>query len=96
LFSQKRNHQGGAVKMKVRVNEDVGINFKSKVTRWLGVFLDGKHNFQHNHNIIMAKARKAQGEVRTITGKLGLKPENGKKIQIAAVQCVALYGAELW
>jgi hypothetical protein len=44
----------------------------------------------------MAKARKAQGRVRSITGKLGLKLENARMVQITAGQSVALYGTELW
>jgi hypothetical protein len=70
LSSQKRNHQGGSVKMKVKVDEDVYVNFKSKATRWLGVFLDRKLNFQNHHNVNMAKARKNQGKVCSITGKM--------------------------
>jgi hypothetical protein len=61
-----------------------------------GVFLDRKLNFQNHHNIIIAKAREGRDRVRSITRKLGLNPENAKKVQIAAVQSVARYGAGLW
>jgi hypothetical protein len=44
----------------------------------------------------MTKAKKAQHRVRTITGRYGLNPANTRKVQAAAVQSVALYGAELW
>jgi ribonuclease HI len=96
LFSRKRNHQGGKVKLKIQVDEGVQIGFQTKAARWLGVFLDRKLSFQSHHDIIMAKAKKVQGRVRSVTGKLGLKPENARKVQIAAVQSVALYGSELW
>jgi hypothetical protein len=95
-FSQKRNHQGWSVKMKVKVDEHVYVNFKSKVTRWLAVVLDRKFNFHNNHDVIMTNARNAEGKVCSITGMMGLTLENARKVQIAAVQSVALYGAELW
>jgi hypothetical protein len=43
-----------------------------------------------------AKARRAQNRVRSLMTKKGLSPEGCQRIQIAAVQAVALYGAELW
>jgi hypothetical protein len=44
----------------------------------------------------MAKAKMAQFRVKTITGRYGLNPANARKVHIAAVQSIALYGAELW
>jgi hypothetical protein len=44
----------------------------------------------------MSKAYRAEARVRSLRRKLGLSPENVRKIQVAAVQAVALYGAELW
>ena len=58
--------------------------------------MDRKLNFQQHHEVVMTKAKKVQGRVKGITGRLGLRPENAKKVQIAAVQSVALYGSELW
>ena len=55
-----------------------------------------KLNFQHHHPMVMTRAKKAQGRVKGITGRLGLKPENAKKVQLAVVQSVALYRLELW
>jgi hypothetical protein len=43
-----------------------------------------------------AKAKRAQNRVRSLMTKKGLSPEGCQRIQIAAVQAVALYGAELW
>jgi hypothetical protein len=43
-----------------------------------------------------AKARRAQNGVRSLMTKKGLSPEGCQRIQIAAVQAVALYGAKLW
>jgi hypothetical protein len=92
LFSTIRNHQGNNVKRKIQVDKNNLISFNSKPTRWLGVWMDKKLNFQHHHQIVMTKVKKGQGRVKGITGRLGLKPENAKKVQLAAVQSVALYG----
>jgi len=45
---------------------------------------------------IFAKARRAQSRVRSLMSTKGLNPEGCQRIQVAAVQAVALYGAELW
>jgi hypothetical protein len=45
---------------------------------------------------MMNNARRAEGRVRSLRGKFGLTPENMRKIQVAGVQAVALYGSELW
>jgi hypothetical protein len=52
--------------------------------------------FQHQHEVVMMKARMAQGRVRNITGRYGLNPVNARKVQTATVQLIALYGSELW
>jgi hypothetical protein len=44
----------------------------------------------------MSKAYRAEARVRSLRGQFGLSPENVRKIQVAAIQAVALYGAELW
>jgi hypothetical protein len=43
----------------------------------------------------MTNTKKAQHRVRTITGRYGLNPAKARKVQVATVQSVALYGAEL-
>jgi len=44
----------------------------------------------------LAKARRAQDRVKSLMTKKGLSSVGCKRIQVAAVQAVALYGAELW
>jgi hypothetical protein len=95
LFSKRRNHQGSKVKMTIEIGENK-IAFNEKPTRWLGIQLDRKLRFQHHHEVVMARAKKAQARVRTITGKHGLNPANAGKVLVAAVQSIAQYGAELW
>jgi len=43
-----------------------------------------------------AKARGAQSRVKSLMMKKGLSPEGCQRIQVAAVQAIALYRAELW
>jgi hypothetical protein len=45
---------------------------------------------------MMSKTYRAEARVRSLRGKFGLSPENVRKIQVAVVQAVAVYGAELW
>jgi len=45
---------------------------------------------------IFAKARRAQNRVQSLMTTKGLSLEGCQRIQIAAVQAVALYGAESW
>jgi hypothetical protein len=48
--------------------------------------VDGQQlNFQYHLVVIMTKAKMMQGRVKGITRRLRLKPENAKKVQIAAV-----------
>jgi hypothetical protein len=71
-------------------------SFNSHATRWLGVWIDSHLSLKEHHNTMMSKAYRAKVSVRSLRGKFGLSPENVRKIQVAAVQAVALYGAELW
>ena len=44
----------------------------------------------------MTKARMAEIQIKGLTWSYGLAPGSVRQIQIAAVQSMALYGAELW
>jgi len=44
----------------------------------------------------LANARKTQNRVRSLMMKKGLSSEGCKRIRVAAVQAVVLYGSELW
>jgi hypothetical protein len=71
------------------------ISYNKEATRWLGVWLDSQLTLKEHHHNRLGKARKAEARVRTLAGKLGLTPVNVRKIQVAAVHAVALYGAGL-
>src|SRR5699024_4950927 len=65
-------------------------------TRWLGVWLDSGLNLKVHYQACMRKARAAEKRVQRLCQTHGLSPGLARQVQIAAVQSVALYGAELW
>jgi len=66
------------------------------VTRWLGVWLDDMLTLNDHMKKTLVKAWRAQNRVRSLMTKKGLSSEGCKRIQVAAVQAVALYRSELW
>ena len=72
------------------------IKFNKEATRWLGVWLDGQLKFTSHINERISKARTAEIQIKGLTRTYGLAPGLVRQIQIAAVQSIALYGAELW
>ena len=58
--------------------------------------LDSGLQLKEHHKIRFQKAKQAEKRVKTISGKYGLASGLVRRVQIAAVQSVALYGAELW
>jgi ribonuclease HI len=83
------------MKAKIRVGSHE-VQYNKEATRWLGVWLDSMLTLNDHTKKTFAKARRAQSRVRSLMTKKGLSPEGCQRIQIAAVQAVALYGAELW
>ena len=72
------------------------VFFNKEATRWLGVWLDSHLNFAAHVNERMKKARAAELRIKGLSKTYRLCPVLVQRIQIAAVQSVALYGAELW
>ena len=70
--------------------------FKKDATRWLAVWLDSHLNFAFHFNERMKKAKTAEARIKGLSKTYGLCPGLVRRIQIAAVQSVALYGVELW
>jgi ribonuclease HI len=95
LLSRKRKHKS-AVNVGIQIAPGIFKPFNQQATRWLGIWLDSRFNPKDHHHKMMPKAYRAAARIRSLRGKVGLSPENGRKIQVAAVQAVALYGAELW
>jgi len=71
------------------------VPYNKEATRWLGVWLDGMLTLNDHTKKTLAKARRVQNRVRSLMTKKGLSSEGCKRIQVAVVQAVALYGSEL-
>lgn len=97
LFSQarwaKRARQIAETRLKIGGKV---VFFNEEATRWLGVWLDSQLNFSLHINKRMKKAKAAEFMIKQLSKTQGLCPGLVQRIQITAVQSVALYGAELW
>ena len=72
------------------------FKFNKEATRWLGFWLDSALTFRTHKEVYLQKAKKAEARLRSIVSAKGLSPGLVRKVQIAAVQSIATYGAELW
>ena len=72
------------------------IEFNKEATRWLGIWLDSQLKFTAHINERFTKAKSAEIQIKHLSGTYGLALGLVQRIQIAAVQSIALYGAELW
>ena len=95
LFTCKRNNKEPKMKARVRVGNHK-VRYNKEATRWLGMWLDDMLTLNDHTKKTLAKARKAQNRVRSLTVKQGLNLGSCQQIQVAAVQAVILYGSELW
>jgi len=96
LFTQRRKNRDPKMNAQVRVgNHEVSYN--KEATRWLGVWLDDMLTLNDHTKKTLAKARTAQNRVKSLMGtQTELNSKGCQRIQVAAVQAVALYGTELW
>jgi hypothetical protein len=83
------------MKARIRVG-DHEVPYNKEATRWFRVWLDDMLTLKDHTKKTLAKARRAQNRVRSLMNNKGLSPGACQRIQVAAVQAVALYGAELW
>ena len=96
LFSRARRQKlTKLLETRVRVGGET-VCFKKEATRWLGVWLDSNLNFAFHVNERIKKAKAAEAQIKGLSKTFGLCPGLVRRIQVAAVQSVALYGAELW
>ena len=72
------------------------IRFNQEATQWLGIWLDSHLNFGPHFRERLKRAKTAEARIRGLSKTYGLLPALVREIQIAAVQSVVLYGAELW
>jgi len=95
LFTRRRKNKEPKMNARVRVG-NYEVRYNKKAMRWLGVWLDDMLTLNDHTKRTLAKARRAQNRVRFLMTKKGLSSEGCKRIQVAVVQAVALYGSELW
>lgn len=96
LFSKARQQKlTRLLETRLRVSGET-LLFEKDATRWLGVWLDSRLNFAFHFNERMKKAKAAEARIKGLSKTYGLCPGLVRRIQIAAAQSVAFYGAELW
>jgi len=95
LFTRRRKNKEPKMNARVRVGSHE-VPYNKEATRWFGVWLDDMLTLNDHTKRTLAKARRAQIRLRSLMVKKGLSSEGCKRIQVAAVQAVALYGSELW
>jgi len=71
------------------------VSYNEEATRGLGVWLDDMFTLIDRTKKTLAKAKRVQNRVRSLMMKMGSSSQRCKRIQVAAVQAVALYGSEL-
>lgn len=97
LFSKARNQK--LVKQLTDTQLEFGdqiIRFNQKATRWLGMWLDSHLSFNTHISERLGKAKIAEFRIKWLSKTYGLPPAMVRQIQVAVVQLVALYGAEIW
>jgi len=95
LFTRPRKSKEPKMNARVRVGNPE-VSYNKEATRWLGVWLDDMLTLNDHTKKRLVKARRALNRVKSLMTKTGLSSEGCKRIQVTAVQAVALYGSELW
>lgn len=97
LFTQKSNPElkRRKIETKITVREHI-MSFNTEANRWLEVYLDLGIKFTAYTNLTLEKVRKVEDIVQGLAATRGLAPGAVRCIKVAAVQLLALYGAEIW
>ena len=97
LFSKARNQKltKQLSKTELQFGNQI-ISFRQEATRWLGMWLDSSLSFDAYISKRFKKAKIAETRIKRRNKTCGLPLALVPKIQIAAEQSIALYGAELW
>ena len=97
LFTRKRGRQLRDQVQRAQITiEERRVQFSQEATRWLGIWLDSGLTMKTHYLTRLHKARSAEARLRTLCRTQGLAPGLVRRIQVAAIQAAALYGAELW
>jgi hypothetical protein len=96
LFSRRRKILQAADKVAVRIGEQ-SFAIKHEATKWLGFWLDPKLSFKTHFENRMASAKGAMQRVASLSRiNGGLSINLMRRVVVAAVTSVALYGSEVW
>jgi hypothetical protein len=96
LFSRQGKVLQTAKEARIRIGEHE-FSIKRGATRWLGFWLDPKLSFKTHFEKRLANAKGALQRIRSLSGSNGGLPMKlMRRITVAAVNSVALYGAEVW
>jgi hypothetical protein len=96
LFSRRRKVLQAARSVGVRIGEQ-SFAIKQESTKWLGFWLDSKLSFKTHFENRMASAKGALDRVASLSrSNGGLSIDLMRRVIVAAVTSVALYGSEVW
>jgi hypothetical protein len=96
LFSRRRKVVQAAKSVVVRIGEQ-SFAIKQEATKWLGFWLDSKLSFRTHFENRMASAKGALHRVASLSrSNGGLSNDLMRRVIVAAVTSVALYGSEIW
>lgn len=96
LFSRRKKVLQAARSSIIHIGEQ-SFAIKQEATKWLGFWLDSKLSFKTHFENRMASARGALHRVASLSRSNGGLPINlMRRVVVAAVTSVALYGSEVW
>jgi hypothetical protein len=96
VFGRRRKVLQKARNAVVRVGEQT-FKINQGATKWLGLWLDPKLSFKTHFEKRMASAKGALQRVASLSSSNGgLSVSLMRRVVVAAVTSVALYGAEVW
>ena len=96
LFSRRKKVLQAADKAIVSIGEQSFV-IKHEATKWLGFWLDPKLSFKTHFENRMASAKGALQRVASLSrSNGGLSINLMRRVVVAAVTSVALYGSEVW
>jgi hypothetical protein len=95
LFSRRRKVVQAAKSVVVRIGEQ-SFAIKQEATKWLGFWLDSKLSFRTHFENRMASAKGALHRVASLSRRNGgLSIDLMRRVIVAVVTSVALYGSEI-
>ena len=95
LFTRSRKTQQRAQETTIQIGEKQ-TTFNKDTTKWLGFWLDYSLNFNQHFKKKLAKTTQVLHQTQALSKRKGLVLGLVRKLQLAVVKTVALYGAEVW